>query len=117
MAIWWVNLGGFALIGLIVWWFWLYKPREVAAQDVVVRVDNGSYQPARIRLPAHRASALAFERIDPSPCAEVVLFPDLDVSETLAVGQQTRIALPALEPGEYPYHCQMQMYRGVLVVE
>ena len=117
MAMWWVNLSVVALIGLIVWWFWLFKPREVAAQDVVVRVENGIYQPARIRLPAHRASALFFERIDPSPCAEVVLFPDLEVSQTLAVGHKTRIALPALEPGEYPYHCQMQMYRGVLVVE
>ena len=27
-----VNIAGFALIALIVWWFWLYKPREVAAR-------------------------------------------------------------------------------------
>lgn len=24
-----VNLAGIALIALIVWWFWLYKPPEV----------------------------------------------------------------------------------------
>jgi plastocyanin domain-containing protein len=32
----------------------------------------------------HRATALAFERIDPSPCAEMVLFPDMEISEQLA---------------------------------
>jgi hypothetical protein len=38
----------------------------------------------RQRLQAHRATALAFERIDPSPCAEMVLFPDMEISEQLA---------------------------------
>jgi plastocyanin domain-containing protein len=114
----WINVGGLLLIALIVWWFWLYKPRDATVgDDLVVRVESGSYQPARIRLQAHRATALAFERIDPSPCAEMVLFPDLEISEQLAVGQITKVALPALAVGEYPFHCQMQMYRGVLIVE
>ena len=115
---WMINVAGLALIGLIVWWFWLYRPREVAlAQAEVVLVDNGTYQPARIRLPANRPASLAFLRRDASPCAELVLFPDLDISQTLALGQVTRIELPALAAGEYPFHCQMQMYRGTLLVE
>ncbi|WP_290487919.1 cupredoxin domain-containing protein [Idiomarina sp. UBA3162] len=27
-----------------------------------------------------------------------------------------QIQIPALEPGEYDFHCQMQMYRGKIVV-
>ena len=50
-----VNTAGIALIALIVWWFWLYKPREVDLDNgaVVVVVDNGSYQPAHIKLTAN----------------------------------------------------------------
>lgn len=30
---WLINLLGFALIGLIVWWFWLYQPSIVAVKE------------------------------------------------------------------------------------
>ena len=29
---WLINLLGLALIGLIVWWFWLYQPSTAAAK-------------------------------------------------------------------------------------
>jgi plastocyanin domain-containing protein len=32
------------------------------------------------------------------------------------VGKIREVALSALSPGEYPFTCQMQMYRGDLVV-
>jgi plastocyanin domain-containing protein len=113
-----VNLAGIALIALIVWWFWLYKPREVTLDDpaMVVVVENGSYQPARIKLAANQATRLQFLRKDASPCAETVIFPDLDISATLALGKTASVALPPLPAGEYAFHCQMQMYRGVLIV-
>ena len=113
---WMVNLGGALLIALIVWWFWLYRPPAVAvAEDarLVVVVRDGNYQPARIRVPAGRGMTLDFV---PSPCAELVIFPDLELSHSLALHQATPVTLPALAAGEYPFHCQMQMYRGVLVV-
>lgn len=114
-----VNLVGIALIALIVWWFWLYKPAEVALGkgDTVVVVENGSYQPSHIKLTANQAAELHFLRKDPSPCAEMLLLPGLDISETLALNKVSRIAIPPLEPGEYDFHCQMQMYRGKLKVE
>jgi plastocyanin domain-containing protein len=80
-------------------------------------VENGSYQPSNIRIAANRATVLHFLRKDPSPCAEMVLLPDLEISETLALNRISRVALPPLKPGEYGFHCQMQMYRGSLIVE
>lgn len=114
-----INIAGIALIALIVWWFWLYKPREVALDDgdLIIVVENGSYQPARIRLEANRPGKLHFLRKDPSPCAEMLLVPQLEISESLPLDQTLSIELPPLEPGEYDFHCQMQMYRGVLKVE
>jgi plastocyanin domain-containing protein len=114
-----VNAAGIALIALIVWWFWLYKPREVDLDNgaVVVVVENGSYQPAHIKLMANQATELHFLRKDPSPCAEMLLLPDLNISENLPLNKPKTIGLPPLEAGEYDFHCQMQMYRGSLKVE
>jgi plastocyanin domain-containing protein len=113
------NVAGAALIGLIVWWFWLYKTKEAALDDaaLVIVVENGTYRPPRIKLAANQATELHFLRKDASPCSEMLLFPDLDISESLPVNKPKTIALPPLAKGEYPFHCQMQMYRGVLKVE
>lgn len=114
-----VNIFGVLLIGLIVWWFWLYKPAAVtgAGNTFNVIVENGVYTPARLQLPANTAVAVQFLRKDKSPCAAMVQFPDLEISEELTVDKQVRVELPPLAKGEYPFTCQMQMYRGTLVVE
>ena len=114
-----VNMLGIALIGLIVWWFWLYRPPEIEFADdaLVIRVENGTYQPALIRIAANRPCSLHFLRKDASPCAETILIPDIELSESLPLDKVKILTLPPLEPGEYNFHCQMQMYRGVLKVE
>lgn len=114
-----VNLLGFALIVLIVWWFWLYRPKEAVLDkgNLLVVVENGTYQPANIKLPAHKASTLSFLRKDASPCSETLLIPDLQISETLPLNKTKRVTLPAMEAGDYAFHCQMQMYRGRISVE
>lgn len=114
-----VNIAGIALIALIVWWFWLYKPREVALDNgaLVIVVENGSYQPAHIKLEANHPAELHFLRKDPSPCAEMLLVPELEISESLPLNKTRSIVLPPLKEGEYDFHCQMQMYRGVLKAE
>ena len=114
-----VNILGLALIALIIWWFWLYQPAQTEAgeNNLVIVVDNGTYQPSRIKLPAGKPASLQFLRKDASPCAETVVFPDLQISETLPVNKAKRVDLPSMEKGEYAFHCQMQMYRGQLTVE
>ncbi|MEZ5502963.1 MAG: cupredoxin domain-containing protein [Halioglobus sp.] len=114
-----INIAGAALVALIVWWFWLFKPGEVAAgrEVLTVMVENGSYRPARIRLPANQANQLRFLRRDASPCAEMLILPDLEISVSLPLDAPRTLSLPPLARGEYAFHCQMQMYRGVLVVE
>ena len=114
-----VNLLGLLLIAFIIWWFWLYKPAAptAAGGDTRIIVEDGVYTPARLRLPAQTPTTLHFLRKDKSPCAATVQFPDLEISEDLAVDEVVNVPLPALEKGEYPFTCQMQMYRGVVVVE
>lgn len=114
-----INLVGLALIALIVWWFWLYQPREaeLGKDDLLIVVDNGTYQPARIRLPANQSVSLNFLRKDASPCAETLLIPDLQISATLPLNKTKRVDLPPMQKGDFAFHCQMQMYRGVFTVE
>jgi len=122
-VIWLINFAGLALIGLIVWWFWLYRPAALLANPLptdsekrTILVEGGVYLPARIQLPAGQPVTLQFLRKDPSPCAEMVLFDGLNLSQELPVNQVVDIVLPALAPGRYPFTCQMQMYRGELEV-
>lgn len=113
-----VNIAGILLIGLIVWWFWLYKPKEVSATEaaMLITVENGTYQPSRIKVIENQPVKLTFLRKDPSPCSATLLFSDFDISEDLPLNKSKTISLPEMKKGEYVFSCQMQMYRGTLVV-
>lgn len=114
-----INLLGLVFIALIIWWFWLYKPRATAPgdKDLLVTVDGGTYSPARITVAADKPVTINFVRRDPSPCAETLVIPDLQISDTLPLNKTKSVQLPAMAAGEYPFHCQMQMYRGTLIVQ
>jgi plastocyanin domain-containing protein len=113
-----INSLGFLLIAGIVWWFWIYKPDGHASTDSskLIIVENGVYTPSRISVPAGEEASISFMRKDASPCSGTLVFTDLDISEDLAVGKVKKILLPKLEPGKYVFGCQMQMYRGELLV-
>ncbi len=114
-----VNVGGLISIGLIVWWFWLSKPRTRKVQadrPIEIIVENGVYTPPRIEVAAGKPVTLRFIRKDPSPCAEKVLFDDFGISGDLPVGKPYDISFTPQEPGEHEFTCQMRMYRGSLVV-
>ncbi|MDX2366974.1 MAG: cupredoxin domain-containing protein [Colwellia sp.] len=116
-----INIAGFVLISLIIWWFWLYKPAEAetASDDdkIKVIVNNGVYQPARIKVKTGQQTVIQFHRIDSNPCAAIVLFPDFEISKELPLDIDTSVVLPPMTSGEYPFNCQMQMYKGTLIVE
>ncbi|PKI18153.1 cupredoxin domain-containing protein [Colwellia sp. 12G3] len=115
-----INIAGLVLISLIIWWFWLYKPKAVDAaidNEIKIVVNNGIYQPARIKIKAGQQTVLQFIRKDSSPCAAMVIFPHVDISEELPLDIDKSVLLPPMTLGEYPFHCQMQMYQGTLIVE
>ena len=113
-----VNIIALLLIVAIVWWFWLSKPKAKQVQSDVVEilVDNGVYTPARIEITTAKAVTLRFLRKDASPCAEKVIFESLGIRSDLPLNESVDIKLQAPPPGEYDFTCQMQMYRGSLVV-
>lgn len=115
-----INLFGLVLIGLIIWWFWLYKPAKAVdlnEENLTIIVNNGVYQPSKIKVDTGKKTSLKFLRKDGSPCASTVLFPDFEISEELPLDSNKTVDLPSMPPGEYLFHCPMKMYSGTLVVE
>jgi len=115
-----INVAGVALIALIVWWFWLWRPKALAQvqQGVVeILVDQGVYSPARIEIPAGQTTTLRFVRKDPSPCAEQVLFDQLGLSTELPMNKPRDVVVKPNQPGRYEFTCQMRMYRGELIAK
>jgi plastocyanin domain-containing protein len=118
-----VAAGGLVLIAAELWWFLgrhgggvAAREGEAGVQEITITVDGG-YAPARIRVKAGRPVRLAFHRIDPSGCVAQVIFPDFHKTLDLPLNATTTVELPPSQAGVYPFHCGMNMVRGVLDVE
>ena len=114
-----VNIAGLLFIGFIIWWFWIAKPKSIVARNESVKiiVENGVYTPARVEVVVDHTISLKFLRKDPNPCAEQVVFSDFNISETLPLEQEVEIKITPKKTGEFDFTCQMQMFRGTLVVK
>lgn len=117
-----VVLGGVALIGWIVWYFWLWKPEGAAAgitsegiQEAFI-VVKGGYSPDTIRVEAGKRVRLVFNRQEADPCSEKVLLDAFGVSADLPEGDNVPVEFTPSQPGEYEFACQMGMLRGKVVV-
>lgn len=115
----WLNLTGLIAIGLMVWRFWLYQTKSTAVRDgsMTARVKDGVCHPANITFPANESGQRGCVRENATPCAETLLFPELDISETLVRNTRVAVTIAASYSGHYPCHYQMSMYRGILVVK
>jgi plastocyanin domain-containing protein len=117
---WLVTVGGAGLAAFILWFF--FGPRAAATthagsggiQEVEVDVRS-SYVPDRIEAQAGRTIRINFRRDDPNPCTDQVVFPDFGVVRDLPLGRVTTVEVTPPAPGEYPFHCGMNMVRGALV--
>jgi plastocyanin domain-containing protein len=117
-----VNVAGIALIGLIVWYFWLYrkegvKVTEVAGVQEVPIVVKGGYEPDVIVVKRGKPVRLLFNRQESSMCSEMVVFDKLGKSTQLPEGETVAVEFTPQETGEIPFQCQMGMLRGKLIVQ
>lgn len=117
-----VAAGGAALIGLELWWFIFSKKQAQKAeakqgvQELTITVDGG-YAPDQVIVHAGQPVRLNFFRTDPSSCLETVLVPDFHIARDLRLNQVTAVEFTPEKPGQYPFTCGMNMFRGVIEVE
>ncbi|MBI4228938.1 MAG: cupredoxin domain-containing protein [Deltaproteobacteria bacterium] len=115
-----INITGIIVIILIIWWFWLSKKgvsTPIAGNSVDIIVEGGVYEPAVIKTRVGKPLILRFIRKDSSPCAEKVIFSELDISADLPVDKPYELTITPQKAGEFDFTCQMAMYRGKLIVE
>lgn len=116
-----VLASGLVLIGFLLWFFFgprKGKPAAVRAgvQEAVIRVE-GAYHPNVITVSAGAPVRLKFDRREATDCSNRVVLPDFDISRALPAFATTAIEFTPDRPGEYPFACGMNMYRGTIVVE
>jgi plastocyanin domain-containing protein len=117
-----VTLAGVGLVGLELWWFLGHKTRSRQAvtnqgiQEITVTVDGG-YDPARVVVQTGQLVRLKFDRRDPSNCLDQVRLPDFRIVQDLPLHQVTAVEFTPAQPGEYPFTCGMNMFRGVIEVQ
>lgn len=87
---------------------------EGDVQKIDVDLSQGYYNPNQIVLKAGVPTEITFGQ--GSGCTAQVMSNELGFFEDLSAGPRT-VKLPALEKGEYPFYCGMQMVFGKIVVE
>jgi plastocyanin domain-containing protein len=104
-------------------WFFFGKREAVAAsrtesgvQEVDVLVKGG-YSPDRIQVEAGRPVQLKFYRDETTSCTEQVILSDFAIARELPYQKTTVLEFTPEEPGEFVFHCGMNMVRGTLVVK
>ena len=78
-------------------------------------VVDGGYSPDTLVVAAGEPVRVVFHRHDGSRCSEEVVFPEQKVRATLAQHEDVAVDLPASKPGEYEFHCGMNMLHGRLI--
>jgi plastocyanin domain-containing protein len=120
---WFVLAAGLALIGLIVWFFWLKRSGGVRAAEVsggyqeVLILVKGGYTPDTIIVRHGRPVRLNFRREETASCSDKVIFADFAKNAELPTGETVAVELLPKGPGEYAFACPMGMFRGRLIVE
>jgi plastocyanin domain-containing protein len=116
-----VLVGGIALIGLILWYFFGTREAVTAAvsdtgvQEVNVTVKGG-YAPDTIVVQQGRPVRLNFYRDETSACSEQVVFGDFGVVRDLPAFRTTPVEFTPDKTGEFSFTCGMNMLRGRLIV-
>ena len=117
---WLIAIAGLA-VTITVWSAFVFRrPRSTpdARPPQVRRIRiNGSYQPSEVHVSAGQPTRLIFRREETAPCSERVVFPDFGISVMLPAFEEVEVDLPASEPGEHEFTCQMEMLHGRLIVD
>jgi plastocyanin domain-containing protein len=117
-----VLIGGAALIGLVLWYFFgereLFSAQvnEAGVQEIDITVKGG-YSPDVIAVKRGVPVRLNFYRDETSSCSEQVVIGDFGIARDLPAFKTTQVEFTPDRPGEFPFTCGMNMLHGKLVVE
>ena len=117
-----VVIGGVALVGLVLWYFFGEREQVSAAvtaagvQEIKITVKGG-YSPDVVVVRAGVPVRLNFYRDETASCSEQVIFGDFHIARDLPAFKTTPVEFTPDKPGEFTWTCGMNMLRGKLIVE
>ena len=117
-----VVIGGVALVGLVLWYFFGEREQVSAAvtaagvQEIKITVKGG-YSPDVVVVRAGVPVRLNFYRAETASCSEQVIFGDFHIARDLPAFKTTPVEFTPDKPGEFTWTCGMNMLRGKLIVE
>ena len=118
MAAEWLAAAAGVALTVTVWGLFLARAGRDPRAGQVRRIRiNGAYEPSELHVSAGEPTRLIFRREETAPCSERVVFRDFGISVMLPPFEDVAVDLPASEPGEHEFTCQMQMLHGTLVVD
>src|SRR5687767_12885991 len=86
-------------------------------RTIKVTVSKRGYEPKSIAVKKGQRVKLAFLRTDEQNCGGEVVFPRLNISRKLPVGETVMIEFTPRESGEIGFFCGMNMLRGKVLVQ
>jgi plastocyanin domain-containing protein len=117
-----VVVGGVALIGFVLWYFFGERERVEAragaggVQEINITV-RGGYSPDVVVVKEGSPVRLNFYRDETASCSEQVVFGDFGIARDLPAFKTTPVEFTPEKKGEFTWTCGMNMLRGKLVVE
>ncbi|MBI4201666.1 MAG: heavy metal translocating P-type ATPase [Chloroflexi bacterium] len=103
--------------------FYFFGPKKARQAEMKGNVQEirisvkGSYSPDIIRVKAGVPLRLIFDRQEASDCTSRVVFPDFQVSKSLAPFGATTLQFTPDKTGAFGFACGMNMLHGTLIVE
>lgn len=90
--------------------------RKSKIQEVAVTIKDG-YSPDKIVVQQGRSVRFTFTRQESAVYSERVLLRDFNKDISLPEYEHTIVEFTPTEPGEYDFHCQMEMLRKTFIVK
>jgi plastocyanin domain-containing protein len=108
-----------ALIGFIIWWFWILKVEPLGMIDgkqETITIENGVYKPNKVVTTVGQPLTLNFIAKDKTLCAKKIIIPGFNAELDLSKGMKQSITITPQDIGEYTFSCPLSLYKGVIEV-
>jgi sulfite exporter TauE/SafE len=93
-----------------------YKTAANGAVEVPLAIENATYVPQTVSVPANKPFTLVVDRKEANPCSAQLAIPQAGVLANLADNGITRVNVPAIKSGRYTLTCGMGMISATLLV-
>ncbi len=119
-----VIVAGAGLIALELWYFLggrkqpgeRHKIGKTSVQEFNILVKDG-YTPDTITVEVGRPVRLRFYRDETAGCSSQIIFETLGVERDLPAFETTTIEFTPNAPGDYPFHCGLDVLKGRVVAQ